>query len=108
MLNWSLYAETQCIACRIVDTSTTPLDRKSTRLNSSHVETSYPVFCLKKKPPPLQHLPKCTGSCGLRRFEARSGRRASRRLGPQPMCHAVEQALGPSCRMPLDCEHAEG
>src|SRR5436305_4071777 len=23
-------------------------DRKSTRLNSSHVRTSYPVFCLKK------------------------------------------------------------
>src|SRR5438874_6344867 len=26
-------------------------DRKSTRLNSSHVETSYAVFCLKKKKP---------------------------------------------------------
>src|SRR5690625_4478873 len=26
-----------------------PLDRKSTRLNSSHVATSYAVFCLKKK-----------------------------------------------------------
>src|SRR5438874_9281582 len=32
------------------------LDRKSTRLNSSHVEISYAVFCLKKKKihyPPL-------------------------------------------------------
>src|SRR6266496_302926 len=27
-------------------------DRKSTRLNSSHVEISYAVFCLKKKNPP--------------------------------------------------------
>src|SRR5204863_5781781 len=27
---------------------TAALDRKSTRLNSSHVETSYAVFCLKK------------------------------------------------------------
>src|SRR5690349_22521003 len=27
----------------------TSLDRKSTRLNSSHVEISYAVFCLKKK-----------------------------------------------------------
>src|SRR5690606_41985595 len=27
----------------------TPEDRKSTRLNSSHVKTSYAVFCLKKK-----------------------------------------------------------
>src|SRR5688572_31128472 len=26
-----------------------PLDRKSTRLNSSHSQTSYAVFCLKKK-----------------------------------------------------------
>src|SRR5690349_22610273 len=34
-------------------------DRKSTRLNSSHVEISYAVFCLKKKrsPPP----PRYTG-----------------------------------------------
>src|SRR5207253_10710197 len=27
------------------------IDRKSTRLNSSHVATSYAVFCLKKKKP---------------------------------------------------------
>src|SRR5690606_39928270 len=33
----------------------TPTDRKSTRLNSSHVKISYAVFCLKKKitPSPL-------------------------------------------------------
>src|SRR5437868_10439652 len=30
-----------------------PRDRKSTRLNSSHVSTSYAVFCLKKKPGPM-------------------------------------------------------
>src|SRR5204862_3927210 len=29
--------------------SGTQIDRKSTRLNSSHVEISYAVFCLKKK-----------------------------------------------------------
>src|SRR5690349_23795325 len=29
--------------------TTTALDRKSTRLNSSHVEMSYAVFCLKTK-----------------------------------------------------------
>src|SRR5690606_42048510 len=28
-----------------------PPDRKSTRLNSSHVKISYAVFCLKKKKP---------------------------------------------------------
>src|SRR3989442_10100455 len=32
-------------------------DRKSTRLNSSHVRISYAVFCLKKKKsPPVQYL----------------------------------------------------
>src|SRR3989442_5575795 len=30
-------------------TGTVSLDRKSTRLNSSHVRISYAVFCLKKK-----------------------------------------------------------
>src|SRR5215468_5638212 len=30
---------------------TKPRDRKSTRLNSSHITTSYAVFCLKKKKP---------------------------------------------------------
>src|SRR6267378_6525535 len=30
-------------------TKSAPRDRKSTRLNSSHVEISYAVFCLKKK-----------------------------------------------------------
>src|SRR5262245_62274809 len=30
-------------------TSVTPRDRKSTRLNSSHLGISYAVFCLKKK-----------------------------------------------------------
>src|SRR3712207_8033884 len=31
-------------------TSTPTTDRKSTRLNSSHANISYAVFCLKKKP----------------------------------------------------------
>src|SRR5690606_40988849 len=33
----------------LLDEPTTALDRKSTRLNSSHVKISYAVFCLKKK-----------------------------------------------------------
>src|SRR5690606_40605520 len=32
-----------------VDEATEQADRKSTRLNSSHVKSSYAVFCLKKK-----------------------------------------------------------
>src|SRR3712207_6918717 len=31
------------------------LDRKSTRLNSSHANISYAVFCLKKKQQPTPH-----------------------------------------------------
>src|SRR3712207_7181165 len=31
-------------------------DRKSTRLNSSHANISYAVFCLKKKKTSLQHI----------------------------------------------------
>src|SRR5438874_7968538 len=34
---------------KVLDGGWFPLDRKSTRLNSSHVEISYAVFCLKKK-----------------------------------------------------------
>src|SRR5690606_41321831 len=34
---------------RIYDPELGRLDRKSTRLNSSHVKISYAVFCLKKK-----------------------------------------------------------
>src|SRR5690625_6254964 len=34
----------------LVDGTDRRLDRKSTRLNSSHVAISYAVFCLKKKP----------------------------------------------------------
>src|SRR5690554_5302306 len=33
----------------IIETEKSLLDRKSTRLNSSHVRISYAVFCLKKK-----------------------------------------------------------
>src|SRR5690625_6373304 len=43
-------------------------DRKSTRLNSSHVAISYAVFCLKKNPP--------------WRRRARPGGRRGRRGGP--------------------------
>src|SRR3712207_7508710 len=33
----------------VAEGSRPPLDRKSTRLNSSHANISYAVFCLKKK-----------------------------------------------------------
>src|SRR5256885_7912866 len=36
-------------AAEMVSTAQAPADRKSTRLNSSHLVISYAVFCLKKK-----------------------------------------------------------
>src|SRR5947199_2561830 len=43
--NLSLFPDDREIPADAVDT----LDRKSTRLNSSHLGISYAVFCLKKK-----------------------------------------------------------
>src|SRR3712207_6871107 len=46
----------------LLKSTTTPRDRKSTRLNSSHANISYAVFCLKKKtthchpPPPFPRM----------------------------------------------------
>src|SRR5438132_7878042 len=37
------------ITAHVWDDNHDPLDRKSTRLNSSHTVISYAVFCLKKK-----------------------------------------------------------
>src|SRR5690606_41133351 len=38
-----------CLLARREQHQRCPVDRKSTRLNSSHVKISYAVFCLKKK-----------------------------------------------------------
>src|SRR2546429_6063770 len=51
---------------RRVAESVRKIDRKSTRLNSSHGYISYAVFCLKKK----NHVPAPTG-----RYTRRRGRR---------------------------------
>src|SRR2546427_1630264 len=41
-------------------------DRKSTRLNSSHSQISYAVFCLKKKNQKIQPIVKCCASSPVR------------------------------------------
>src|SRR2546430_3046725 len=51
----------------IVNCTVSGKDRKSTRLNSSHSQISYAVFCLKKK--------KNNTSCSVRRRSAVSSRR---------------------------------
>src|SRR2546430_13734693 len=59
-----LQRELECRPCSATGTSTCPLghhrcstapDRKSTRLNSSHSQISYAVFCLKKKKRPFNN-----------------------------------------------------
>src|SRR5438445_2260982 len=37
------------VEIKVQEGQTVPVDRKSTRLNSSHANISYAVFCLKKK-----------------------------------------------------------
>src|SRR5439155_21212710 len=57
-LRWVLHVEVRLVVLKDVHLLLPPLaaslgaaaqDRKSTRLNSSHVASSYAVFCLKKK-----------------------------------------------------------
>src|SRR4029453_19580551 len=43
------------------------LDRKSTRLNSSHTVISYAVFCFKKKTKNLHDAVECDVMCGTAR-----------------------------------------
>src|SRR5256885_3755002 len=48
---WQPYADLRKLLGKepVVSTTTSWVDRKSTRLNSSHLVISYAVFCLKKK-----------------------------------------------------------
>src|SRR5438874_7175091 len=56
-LHW-LRPTTRTSRARDLGSRSTVTDRKSTRLNSSHVEISYAVFCLKKKNTMLMHVPR--------------------------------------------------
>src|SRR5690606_40578583 len=49
-----------------------PGDRKSTRLNSSHVKISYAVFCLKKKTNQIKQLIRNVRSANLQRTFTKS------------------------------------
>src|SRR5436309_8094915 len=52
----SICARSAAPSIRTFLTRWSGLDRKSTRLNSSHVKISYAVFCLKKKKLNNKHL----------------------------------------------------
>src|SRR5256885_3932897 len=47
--DWRWHLESRCLGERRLDHGPCKRDRKSTRLNSSHLVISYAVFCLKKK-----------------------------------------------------------
>src|SRR5258707_10604614 len=47
-------------------------DRKSTRLNSSHANISYAVFCLKKKKIPIQSMTDLWSSAGTTKHTSSS------------------------------------
>src|SRR3712207_7025246 len=47
-------------ASRLTTRIVNQLDRKSTRLNSSHANISYAVFCLKKKKTKLDYHSSCS------------------------------------------------
>src|SRR5688572_32234828 len=48
-VNWLVHASVRAVGGRVAAIPWVFLDRKSTRLNSSHSQISYAVFCLKKK-----------------------------------------------------------
>src|SRR5438874_7286168 len=64
---------TRQIRSSLRSTRVVVVDRKSTRLNSSHVEISYAVFCLKKKKKEENKVEAHVGSA-----DGRLGRRSKR------------------------------
>src|SRR3954452_22240436 len=80
-------------------TSTSPLDaevladRKSTRLNSSHVRISYAVFCLKETIYSLGSFDESPHDSRLQRINTRAGRRLGRKI---PFYSCLHLARAPS------------
>src|SRR5256886_11923072 len=75
--------------------SPVPVDRKSTRLNSSHSQISYAVFCLKKKPPCRRHLSDMS-----RRWTLPDQRKEALKRRARPLCHYFNVATARVARKP--------
>src|SRR3712207_8141066 len=56
-LHYELVEMLEHLAAIVVASADERIDRKSTRLNSSHANISYAVFCLKKKIKPWLYAP---------------------------------------------------
>src|ERR1035438_542391 len=65
-------------------------DRKSTRLNSSHLGISYAVFCLKKSAPSLRAQQEVTRITGVPEWYVGSQPPALQRfMGPRAECRSL-------------------
>src|SRR5258707_7144813 len=53
---WAFVTALPRLASGALDRDAVDEDRKSTRLNSSHANISYAVFCLKKKTKQIEHI----------------------------------------------------
>src|SRR5437870_5710961 len=74
-------------------------DRKSTRLNSSHVAISYAVFCLKKKKGYTRRTTAATGPCD-------GGRAHGRYRTPTGAPHSFYPRTAPPATHPLSLHDA--
>src|SRR5690625_4984184 len=94
-----------------VDSVLQRLDRKSTRLNSSHVATSYAVFCFIPRPPRSLRFPyttlfrsncpqrPCSSRCGLApRARARQNKKGTPLDAPFPGDHPCDATPLPRAR----------
>src|SRR6266571_2895877 len=61
------------------------VDRKSTRLNSSHMSSSYAVFCLKKKTRNLYQNPSSGGGSEEQLLESAFDKTRERLVGRRPI-----------------------
>src|SRR6478736_5398173 len=71
-------------------------DRKSTRLNSSHSQISYAVFCLKKKTSKTGREPlrySMMIGCAVGRDRAELERRLERHPNPPPISGTVDEVV---------------
>src|SRR5256886_3187751 len=81
-------------------------DRKSTRLNSSHSQISYAVFCLKKKKEHVAKQPEANGVSDPGRLDA--AQHLIRLPAPRPATptHAPQFPLARLVTLPIGLAHA--
>src|SRR5438874_839089 len=95
---WNKLQPAKIITPSAADNDSHRLDRKSTRLNSSHVEISYAVFCLLPPPPTSTLFPYTTLFRSPRMPPARRRVRPARGATPSPHCSPARAPCLPAAR----------